>query len=120
MPLAEVGHVINGGYPGCGGLGGSGGGGITDGGLNVSGPTGAMGAAFGLLALFAVWVAWRRSTPAGRSPAPQVQTAQPTTVLTGICERQTNLVDAEWFVPFDLLDGPARESNAPQRDLELV
>lgn len=83
---------------GCG-VGGSGG--VTAGGMGISGPTGLMAAAFGLLALFAVWVAWRRSAPAGGSPESAADGAEPVCTLA---DRTAEPLGSEWYVPSGFVD----------------
>lgn len=100
-------------FPGCGA-----GGGVADGGLAISGPAGILGGAFALIALIAVWVAWRRSGPP--SSAPAVDALPRASAVAGPGHE---VLEPQLFVPDAfLVEVPLTGGTCPPRecDRELV
>ncbi len=105
--------------PGCGA-----GGGVADGGLAISGPAGILGAAFTLIALCAVWVAWRRSGPPRPASSALARDAVPR--ASALAEKGHERLEPQLFVPAAFLveahlaPTPGRRVSASARSFDVA
>lgn len=94
--------------PGCGA-----GGGVADGGLAISGPAGILGGAFTLIALCAVWVAWRRSGPPPPTSSALARDEVPR--ASALAEKGHEMLEPQLFVPDAFLVEAHRAPTAGRR-----